>query len=105
MRKLKPTVQAPSKVYSQCPKCKSHDLIRLAVDVVCAECDWDSTAEFVASGGMDNIFAAYLDHFEIDNCVPKESIQTNVVQDDLQAAEPAQETLDADAIFVEPVTA
>lgn len=56
-------VRHPSKTYTQCPCCKSPNLIRLEVDALCADCDWTSVAAFVDSGGMDNIFAAHRDHF------------------------------------------
>lgn len=56
-------VRHPSKTYTQCPCCKSPNLIRLEVDALCANCDWTSVAAFVDSGGMDNIFAAHRDHF------------------------------------------
>lgn len=36
------------------------------VDVLCADCDWMSCEAYVESGGMDNIFAAYRDHFGIN---------------------------------------
>lgn len=64
-KRRKPTPK-PSMVYQQCPTCNSKNLIRLEVDALCGECDWDSTEEFVAMGGMDNIFAAYNDHFPLE---------------------------------------
>lgn len=66
MRKRKKPVAKPSEVYHQCPSCNSKNLVRLEVDALCGDCDWDSTAEFVAMGGMDNIFSAYNDHFPIE---------------------------------------
>ena len=61
--KKKASVLRPSKAFSECPACRTKNLIRLEVDVVCGECDWDSTEAFVESGGMDNLFAAHRDHF------------------------------------------
>jgi ribosomal protein L37AE/L43A len=55
----------PVRQYAQCPACKCKNLIRLEVDVICAECDWMSAEAYVESGGMDNLFGAYLDHFNL----------------------------------------
>ncbi len=57
-------VRHPSKTYTQCPCCKSQNLIRLKVDALCADCDWTSISAYVDSGGMDNLFSAYRDHFD-----------------------------------------
>lgn len=56
-------IRNPVQVFNECPMCKSRDLLRLQVDVLCSECDWMSCEEYVGLGGMDNIFAAYNDHF------------------------------------------
>ncbi len=53
----------PSRKYKKCKACGSTDLIRLEVDVLCADCDWDSTEETVASGLMDELFTASREHF------------------------------------------
>ncbi len=53
----------PSRKYKKCKACGSTDLIRLEVDVLCADCDWDSTEESVASGLMDELFTASREHF------------------------------------------
>lgn len=65
--KKKKIVRKPSEVYQICPACKCKELIRLEVDVLCAECDWMSCEEYVEMGGMDNLFSAYRDHFAIDS--------------------------------------
>ncbi len=62
-RKAKP--QNPVTQYKHCPACKSKSLIHLEVDVICGDCDWLSAEAYVDSGGMDNIFAACLEHFNI----------------------------------------
>lgn len=58
-------VRKPSEVYQICPACKCKELIRLEVDVLCADCDWMSCEEYVEMGGMDNLFSAYRDHFGV----------------------------------------
>ena len=62
----KKIVRKPSEVYQICPACKSKELIRLEVDVLCGECDWMSCEEYVEMGGMDNLFSAFRDHFAIN---------------------------------------
>lgn len=59
----KKTIHKPSKVISSCPHCKCQDLIRLEVDVLCANCDWMSAEAHVETGGMDNMYRAFADHF------------------------------------------
>lgn len=53
----------PSRKYKKCKACGSTDLIRLEVDVLCADCDWDSTEESVASGLMDELYTASREQF------------------------------------------
>lgn len=53
----------PSDIYEHCPACNSKNIYKLDVDVVCFNCDWNSTAEYVASGGMDQLITSYFDHF------------------------------------------
>jgi hypothetical protein len=62
-KKAKPAISKPSNTFSHCPACKSKSLIRLEVDVVCGDCDWTSCESYVASGGMDDIGRAFVDHF------------------------------------------
>ncbi len=59
----KKVIHKPSKVISACPHCRSKELIRLEVDVLCADCDWMSAEAHVEAGGMDNIYRAFVDHF------------------------------------------
>lgn len=63
MERKSKSVRKPAEVYHECPACSSRELIRLEVDVLCGDCDWMSCEEFVEMGGMDNIFAAFNDHF------------------------------------------
>jgi hypothetical protein len=65
MKTRKKAIRKPSEVYQACPKCKSKELLRLEVDVLCADCDWMSCEEYVEMGGMDNLFAAFRDHFPL----------------------------------------
>ena len=51
-KKAKPILRRPSQVYQQCPACKTKNLIRMDIDVLCAECDWNSIESFVDAGGM-----------------------------------------------------
>ncbi len=62
-KKSKPVIAKPSKAFSHCPACKSKSLIRLEVDVVCGDCDWTSCESYVASGGMDDLGQAFVEHF------------------------------------------
>ena len=59
----KNSIRKPSEAYQACPACKSKNLLRLEVDVLCGECDWMSCEEFVEMGGMDNLFQAFREHF------------------------------------------
>lgn len=44
--------------FHKCPACGCKDLIQINPDVLCSECDWDSTAWDVSRGGMDSLFSA-----------------------------------------------
>ena len=75
----------PVHAHTKCPACKCKSLIRLEVDVLCTECDWMSAEVYVASGGMDNIYGAYLDHFSLHpNPAPAEptAIDCELVMDE-----------------------
>jgi hypothetical protein len=65
MKTRKKAIRKPSEVYQACPECKSKELLRLEVDVLCADCDWMSCEEYVEMGGMDNLFTAFRDHFPL----------------------------------------
>ena len=66
MKHRSKTPRKPAEVFNECPACKSRDLLRLQVDVLCSDCDWMSCEEYVSMGGMDNLFAAYKDHFPVN---------------------------------------
>lgn len=66
MKSKKAQLRKPSEVYKPCPACRSKRLIPLEVDVICGDCDWMSCEEYVECGGMDNLFAAFRDHFGAD---------------------------------------
>ena len=77
-QKNKKALRRPSEVYQSCPMCQATNLIRLNVDVLCGECDWMSCEEHVECGGMDNLFAAFRDHFSLDALTIEEiEAQTN----------------------------
>ncbi len=64
-QKNKKLVRKPVDVYKQCPSCKSKNIIPVAVDVICGECDWMSCEEHVRGGGMDDLAAAFCEHFAV----------------------------------------
>jgi hypothetical protein len=97
--KRKKIARLPTETYTQCPACKSESLIRLEIDVLCAECDWDSTAAFVESGGMDNLFQAYCDHFALGKKNALSPAKAN------SATSPDLEPLAAEDIFENKVSA
>lgn len=94
------TIRKPSEAFQFCPACKSKELIRLDVDVLCGDCDWMSCEEFVESGGMDNIFAAFREHFavgpedELIELVAPTDASPEMVHEILSA-----EPLDTDELF------
>ncbi len=61
--KTKNKIQKPSKLFNNCPACGCKNLIKLDVDALCSQCDWDSTLYYVSAGGMDSLIGAYIDHF------------------------------------------
>lgn len=46
----------------KCRKCLSANLLRMAPDVFCLDCDWNSVAYYVSIGAMDNFRAAAGEH-------------------------------------------
>ncbi len=44
--------------FHKCPACGAKELIAVSPDVLCGQCDWDSTAWDVSRGGMDSLFTA-----------------------------------------------
>jgi hypothetical protein len=63
MSRAKAKPRKPSQTINHCPACGSKDLYRMEVDVFCMKCDWLSAEMHVECGGMNNLFAAYLEHF------------------------------------------
>ncbi len=48
----------PVNHFKKCPACGCAELIESKPDVLCTECNWDSTAWDVSRGGMDNLYSA-----------------------------------------------
>ncbi len=46
-----------------CPKCCSANLLNEGVGQFCCDCDWDTCAEYVERGLMNNLELAYREHF------------------------------------------
>ncbi len=55
---------------SACPRCRSTNLLTEGPDQFCCACDWDTCAEYVEHGLMNNLDLAFREHF------PKQAIQT-----------------------------
>ena len=77
--------KAPTKSFKKCPACGCKELLPVGVDVLCGACDWGSMQSHVDSGGMDNIFSAYIDHFMGDHEVVKLPAGRKIVQKQLEA--------------------
>lgn len=58
-RKRKPKL----KKREHCPMCGAQELLTLAPDQFCTKCDWDTCAEYVEMGLMNNLEVAAKDHF------------------------------------------
>ena len=61
--KMKEKFRDPARNIHHCPACKSKELLRLNVDLICLDCDWDSIEAYVWAGGMDNLNQAFKDNF------------------------------------------
>lgn len=48
---------------SCCPKCRSTNLLNEGMDQLCCDCDWDTCAEYVERGLMNNLSLAFREHF------------------------------------------
>lgn len=48
---------------SHCPKCRSANLLNEGPDQLCCDCDWDTCAEYVERGLMNNLELAFREHF------------------------------------------
>lgn len=46
-----------------CPMCGAVDLLTLAPDQFCTQCEWDTCIEYVELGLMDNLEVAAKNHF------------------------------------------
>ncbi len=57
----------PSRRYKKCKVCGSTDLTRSGVDILCMDCDWDTTAETVQVGLMDDIVQAARENFSVSD--------------------------------------
>lgn len=47
----------------RCPTCGSANLLSEGPDQFCCSCDWDTCAEYVERGLMNNIEVAFKEHF------------------------------------------
>ena len=50
-----------------CPKCGSKNLLDVAPDQFCGDCDWDTCFEYVEFGLMNNLEVAAWEHFGADS--------------------------------------
>lgn len=65
-----------------CPNCRSKSLIETEVDLICADCDWNTFSMYVDAGGMDHLFKAISEHFS--NCKSLKSNQpTSLTVDEI----------------------
>ncbi len=62
MRPKRKLIRRPVDVFHACPRCKG-EVLKLAVDVLCVDCDWTSVEAYVEAGGMDDLFRAAREHF------------------------------------------
>lgn len=51
------------KMREHCPVCGAQGLLTLAPDQFCTKCEWDTCAEYVELGLMNNLEVAAKDHF------------------------------------------
>ncbi len=52
---------------NSCPMCGYKELLTEGPDQFCLACDWDTCAEYVARGLMNNLGLAYFEHFGSEN--------------------------------------
>ncbi len=52
---------------NSCPMCGHKELLSQGPDQFCLTCDWDTCAEYVERGLMNNIGLAYFEHFGSGN--------------------------------------
>jgi hypothetical protein len=68
-----------------CPLCGCKDLLTEGPDQFCLSCDWDTCAEYVERGLMNNLECAFREHFPEQ--MPELAAQS--------------ETLPGDGVFIE----
>ena len=80
MANVKKRPKKPTTIFHKCPDCQSDNIHKMNVDVFCFDCDWNSWESYVASGGMDDLAWAYLEHFGgsqlYKNSIKEEETQT-----------------------------
>ncbi len=48
---------------TECPKCRSKNLLSDGPDQFCCDCDWDTCLEYVEKGLMNNLEISAWEHF------------------------------------------
>ncbi len=71
-----------------CPKCFSVNLLHMAPDLLCLNCDWDSAAYYVNIGAMDNLRAAAGEHGFITRNHKQLIIESESLADSVVPSEP-----------------
>lgn len=66
-----------------CPKCGSKNLLDVAPDQFCGDCDWDTCFEYVELGLMNNLEVAAWEHFGAE---PKVAVACEKVGGELPPA-------------------
>lgn len=61
IKKAKSRTKVPKR--SSCPLCGCKELLTEGPDQFCVSCDWDTCAEYVQRGWMDNLEMASFAHF------------------------------------------
>ena len=57
---------------TRCPSCDSEEILKTRADYICSECEWNSARLYVEAGGMENLTAAYFEHFGREEERPEE---------------------------------
>lgn len=65
---------------NSCPMCGHKELLTEGPDQFCLSCDWDTCAEYVERGLMNNLGLAYFEHFgsadlKADSTVKKDELE------------------------------
>ena len=61
-----------------CPMCGCKELLEEGPDQFCLSCDWDTCAEYVERGLMNNIQIAYREHFGSQKPISKQKTDCNL---------------------------